>query len=105
MDVSLSKLWDMVKDREAWSASVYGLQRVGHNWATERNKIEEPMWIVLEIKLVEKWIQNTFSSGINKLEIELSPIVRHPQSKKFTDAVIFYSGSVLFYIVVPSSIL
>lgn len=54
---------------------------------------------------MEKWIQNTFSSGINKLEIELSPIVRHPQSKKFTDAVIFYSGSVLFYIVVPSSIL
>ena len=105
MDVSLSKLWDMVKDREVWSATVYGLQRVRHNWATEHNKIEEPMWIVLEIKLVEKWIQNTFSSGINKLEIELSPIVRHPQSKKFTDAVIFYSGSVLFYIVVPNSIL
>ena len=31
MDVSLSKLWDMVKDREAWSATVYGLQRVRHN--------------------------------------------------------------------------
>ena len=54
---------------------------------------------------MEKWIQNTFSGRIKKLEIGLSPIVRYPQSKKFTDAVIFYSGSVLFYIVVPNFIL
>ena len=27
MDVNLSKLWDMVKDREAWSAAVHGVAK------------------------------------------------------------------------------
>ena len=36
MDMSLSKLWELVKDREAGMLQCLGLQRVGH-WATELN--------------------------------------------------------------------
>ena len=34
-DMSLSKLWEMVKDREAWSAE---LQRIRRDLATEQQK-------------------------------------------------------------------
>ena len=40
VDMSLSTLWEMVKDREAWRASVHGLQRVGHDLATGQ---QQPM--------------------------------------------------------------
>ena len=31
VDMSLSKLWDIVKDREVWPAAVHGVAKNGHN--------------------------------------------------------------------------
>ena len=37
MDMSLSELRVLVMDREALGAAIHGVQKVGHNWATELN--------------------------------------------------------------------
>ena len=38
-DMSLSKLWEVMKDREAWRAAFHGLQRVGHDLVTEQQNL------------------------------------------------------------------
>ena len=35
VEMSLSKLWEMVKDREAWYAAVHGVAKRGHDWVTQ----------------------------------------------------------------------
>ena len=37
MDMSLSKLWEIVKDREAWGAAVHG---VAKSWTQQSNQTE-----------------------------------------------------------------
>ena len=41
LDMHLSKLWEIVEDRGAWRAAVHGLQRAGHNLATEQQQQKE----------------------------------------------------------------
>ena len=38
IDMNLGKLWEMVRDREAWHAAVHGVSRVGHDLATEQQQ-------------------------------------------------------------------
>ena len=39
MDMSLSKLQEMMKDREIWCTAVHGFSKVAHDWATEQQQV------------------------------------------------------------------
>ena len=47
MDMSVSKLQEIVKDREAWHAAVHGSQRVGHDVVTEHTHIVSRKSIII----------------------------------------------------------
>ena len=44
MNMSLSKFWEIVKDREAYLLQSMGWQRVRHDWATEQ-LVAVPSWV------------------------------------------------------------
>ena len=41
MDMSLSKLWEIMKDREAWCPIVHGVSKNQNDWAIELNQTDK----------------------------------------------------------------
>ena len=57
MDMRLSKLREMVKDREAWHAAVMGSQRVGYDLAAEQQGTS------LMVPVIRTWCSHCLGPG------------------------------------------
>ena len=59
MGMSLSKLWEMVKDREAWSATVHGVPKSWQDLATKQQTFHSEVywvWVTCETAKWEYWV-------------------------------------------------
>ena len=63
MDMSLSKLWELVMDREAAVLQFMESQRAGHDWATERNW-NELNWTEWTEVVIKSFVNSTVVAEI-----------------------------------------
>ena len=76
MDMNLGKLWEIVRDTEAWRAAAYGVTKSQHDLATEQHK-----WILLPFdwNITKRPFQGSPASWA--AELRSKPLTAVPDSK------------------------
>ena len=102
MDMSLSKLWEVVKDREAWRAAVHGFTKTWtqlSNWTLTRDWTQAPgivgadRWITREV-----WRNVYLLLHLESPRMELSVDIARSKSLKDTAKCFsFFHISTLFF--------